>query len=393
MFKSILRFVGIIAFIGVFTSPAFAVNCVDRSSGNTRSAGSNEYVGGHNYCNTCRSESGFSDGSQYSDAVWSFVKTCGNGTLTCNNGAYKAHVGSDVYLCWPCPGISKEKQTDPNVYTSDVTWKNGTNCGAYSAATDDANGCSRRSHWTVINNDNSVFCQGIGGSTVPDRIDVLNSYTFQHGSTNTCAYSHRYESTSAAPGYRLNGTGAGNSCVACSAGTYSSGGTVTACYPCPWDAAIPTGNVTSPVGATNPSQCYYPGSSGASQTDSTGTYTYGGNCNFDSSTPGGYIMQATFTNCDDWTTLIAGSNGTYGACYNACVAMGNSGQALGDCTNMCLSFTAEICSLSDSNHSMTCSFSNDPEYYDNILPMYMAVMTNLPSSPNCSSTSINSWAD
>ena len=144
MFKSILRFVGIIAFTGVFTSSAFAVNCTDPSSGSTRAATSTEYVGPTGKCQPC--------GEPYYAAKFnsSYVtSSCGNGTLVCKNSGYKMIYDVDYYVCFNCPHASNGNKLGlPTSYNqfNYYSWSSSSRCMITKSGEPGTNGTMKKTY-------------------------------------------------------------------------------------------------------------------------------------------------------------------------------------------------------------------------------------------------------
>ncbi len=356
----------------MFTSSAFAVNCTDPSSGITRAATSTEYVGPTGKCQPC--------GEPYYAAKFnsSYVtSSCGNGTLVCKNSGYKMIWNVDYYVCFNCPHASNGNKLGlPTSYNQFNNYSWSPRCIITKFGEPGTNGTVKKTYKPT---QQCISWRVFTYETTPDYDrDIMSDADIN------CPWeevSSVYENCDA--GYHLSGTGAGNSCVMCPAGTYYGGGDATSCHECPWDAVMPTGNVTSPEGSTSASQCYYPGSSGGSQTDTSGTYTYGGNCFLDV-TSDTFLMHLSFDNCNDWNLMFDSACGTY---------CGPVVQGWGDCKNACLYNINSLCYINSSNtHNMLCTLSNASAVAEG-REFYLYLMNHLPASANCYATSVSIAAD
>ena len=278
MFKSLLRFVGIFIFIGVFASSAFAA------------CGSNQYTGPQGTCQTCPS-----------DTNWSYWGgTCGNGTFTCHEAAFRATGGpsATTYWCQPlCYGSSYS--CIPSGWTLNCGGgTNGLN-GCYITKNTSATGCKL--------NDGSInlvkqvrYISGAtytGTSSNADAYDPKKGVYFLYGDVNQntwgTASNINYQ---AMPGYSkkiTNGT-----CTKCTGNTFSPGGDVDECFTCPYGG--------SPTPVSSPSSDV----SGASYYDLWREGLYENeDGNMTLATPGASSSDGTY--CLISTTTLSDGSGTY----------------------------------------------------------------------------------
>ena len=272
MFKSILRFVGIIAFIGAFTSSAFAA------------CGANQYAGYDGSCENCPTKA---NGTDYSanTGLDQFIKTCGGGTFECEPYAYK-YRDYNQFGCVPCPKISgnSEGHLDTGFWSisrssmSEFPWSTTERCTLeYNDKTHPDNGCK------YIKVKPST-CSYVSLVSLPDRnntVDFYNNVLSQWSNTSGffCDWYAVY--SKAVPGYYL--ANSDTQCLECPAGKYQDTTRyVTACTSCPmmvYNGTPMRGTTTPP--ATSSSACYINGENVDPITDSTGTYLMGsGVCNW-----------------------------------------------------------------------------------------------------------------
>ncbi len=318
MFKSLLRFVGIIAFMGVFTSSAFAVNCIDRTTNRSRAATSNEYVGANNYCSACGYQKGTEDPNFEWSNIWlGMIKECGNGVFKCNPGSFKAEYYYDTYYCYPCPYASSDNITPSGSPSRPdyFSWKDGDEaCVAYD--TNVGEHCTGTREWRPVGTCWWGSYDSGGVNSVPYLNGTANAYSFQ-ASGNSCAQQYSISFSSAEAGYYAN-----LGCYACPAGTYKDqvGTSYSLCKKCPYGVYNGTSLVDgqSAAGTTSSSGCYIMGENIPTQTDTSGTFVSGGGiCNW----TGG--SEPKFGICIDY---IVDESKCVSALQSACSSVLNAGQ-------------------------------------------------------------------
>ncbi len=281
MFKSILRFVGIIAFMGALApTNSWAVSC-SQYAGHTCPSGKYWHII-NQQCQTCSSDA-------HAD--------CSSGVFKCvsdpsGNPKYAPYLstannGTGDYYC-------RAFYWSGSMYTSWSTCGEGlSQSECYAWRYFDATGCRAPEGSGYRNNvvaKKTTFQQNNSGEMI-DPCTGKYYYNANHSNPETSYYTFE-----ALPGYYKSGSSA---CTQCSAGTFSPGGSeATSCISCPkvisGEEQVGGGNVvsqsvTSPAGASSPTQCYYTAGSSSTGSDETGTYTFSGaTCSFTGSFDGAY---------------------------------------------------------------------------------------------------------
>ncbi len=295
--------------------------------------------------------------------------------FTCGNSSYgfdiKAQKGFNPY----CPG---------NSYPSWILSRRLYNCGPGYRINGSAQFCNSSSSSTSIGR--------ISGSSCSTSSSVLSAQPY----CNACAngtYNAGYTSNTYCGNVPKNSTANSDKTgFLCNAGFYAYDNAK--CLRCPYRDIAFTADVTSPVGATRVSECYYPGNSGGGTDDGTGTYTYGGNCSFDSdctSCP----MNLTFLgeNCNaDLPGYIE-----YAA-RSICTESGSTGESWGRCVEGIMETLGEVCpmqNVAQGVYSMSCGCNNydiDDNGYS-LMDLLKDVITRFPSGMNCQDSGVSIWVD
>ena len=297
MFKSLLRFVGIFMFIGVFASSAFAVTCT-----------SNQYAGPNGTCVSCSTYFNTYAGRDVPPA------TCGYGKFVCPEGSGQYHffvVGNnDQYGCM-----------DTRIYTDSSTVSvtcGGTrvkDCRVVKKITN-RTGCKYYYNSTTYENaitETLALPTDFVGGNDGQYQDLDGIWLNGYGGYNASAFTrHIGYSFQAMPGYIMNSSS--GTCTLCTGHGFSTGGYNSECLECPYVGA--QNPISSPSPDVN-NNSYWALLSGGVNVTSGGTYEVAtqGSSN---STHDGCI--ASFNASDDTGTYSTGtctldSGGIYAAGY------------------------------------------------------------------------------